>query len=150
MEHFFLNLTYLNWLGLAALLFIIEVSTGTGFLLWTGLAALLVGGLSYLFPALSVYLQFLIFALGSILAVLLWRSYLHYNPQQTDRPKLNRRAEQYIGRLFTLTEPTVNGLGTVRVDDSMWRIQCTKDLPAGMQIRIVGADGTILLAEPLE
>lgn len=147
MNNFFMTLVYWHWIGLAALLFIIEILTGTGFLLWLGLSSLCVGLLLLLFNAITISFQLILFAFISILTALLWRSYLHYYPVKTDKPKLNKRTEQYLGRVFTLDEPIVNGMGTVRVDDSVWRVQCNEDVSIGNQIRITGADGVILIAE---
>jgi len=56
---------------------------------------------------------------------------------------LNRRGSQYIGREFTLTEPIVNGIGRLNVDDTIWRIS-GPDMDSGVQIIVDGMDGTIL------
>ena len=140
-------MTYWHWIGVAALAFIIEILTGTGFLLWIGLSSALVGLLLLLFQSISIGPQFIIFALLSLVTALLGRLYLHYHPIKTDKPLLNRRAEQYIGREFTLQAPVVNGMSKIHVDDSMWRVRCSENLPEGAQVRITGADGVILLIE---
>jgi membrane protein implicated in regulation of membrane protease activity len=59
---------------------------------------------------------------------------------------LNRRGEQYVGRLFTLQEAVVNGVGKLQVDDTTWRISGV-DLPAGRKVRVAGVDGTTLRVE---
>lgn len=33
-----------------------------------------------------------------------------------ESPLLNSRAEAHVGRVFTLDQPAVNGIGTVRID----------------------------------
>ena len=43
-----------------------------------------------------------------------------------DRPFLNRRAEGYVGRIFTLDKPIVDGIGTIRIDDTVWRVSGPK------------------------
>ena len=35
---------------------------------------------------------------------------------------LNRRADELVGRAFVLDKPIVDGVGTVRVDDTVWRV----------------------------
>ena len=47
-----------------------------------------------------------------------------------DQPFLNRRAEGYVGRAFTLEKPIVDGIGTIRIDDTVWRVS-GPDCPAG-------------------
>ena len=64
----------------------------------------------------------------------------------TDRPFLNRRADGYVGRVFTLDKPIVDGVGTVRIDDTVWRVS-GPDCPAGSRVKIARADGVSLLVE---
>ena len=49
---------------------------------------------------------------------------------ERDQPFLNRRAEALVGRVFTLEKPIVDGVGTVRIDDTVWRVT-GPDSPAG-------------------
>jgi inner membrane protein len=145
-----LFITYWHWLGLAATLFIIEVLTGTGFLLWLGLSALLVVFLLFIYPLMAMTTQLFIFALFSIITALGWKLYLSFYPIRTDRPRLNKRAEQYVGQAFTLETPIINGKGIVRVGDSIWQVKCHENLAAGSSIRIIDAEGVILVAKKLD
>lgn len=146
MLDFFQHLVYWHWLLFAVVLLILELLTGSGFLFWMGISALAVSGVLWLVPGLSAIVQLLGFAVLAMLTAFSWWFYLKNNPIKTDRPVLNRRGEQYVGRVFTLDAPIVNGVGVVHVDDSTWRVQCI-DLPAGAKIRITGVDGVILLAK---
>ncbi|MEO8963105.1 MAG: NfeD family protein [Gammaproteobacteria bacterium] len=146
MLNLFEHLVFWHWLLFAAVLLILELITGSGFLFWIGISAAVMGGLLWLFPAIGWTTQLIGFAIMAMLAAVLWRLYLKHNPTRTDKPTLNRRGAQYVGRIFTITTPIVNGIGKVHVDDSTWRVRC-KDLPAGSRIRIVGVDGVILIAE---
>ena len=58
-------------------------------------------------------------------------------------PFLNRRAEALVGRVFTLEKPIIDGSGTVRIDDTIWRV-AGPDAPAGSRVKIVRADGASL------
>ena len=147
MSAFFLNISCWHWIGLAGILFIIEILTGTGFLLWLGISATLTGVVLLVFSSIAITTQLLIFAALSILIALGWKQYLHYYPIRTDRPRLNKRAEQYIDREFTLETSIINGQGTVRVDDTIWQVRCNEKLTAGSSIRIIGAEGVILIAK---
>lgn len=140
------HLLFWHWLLFAAVLLIFELVTGSGFLFWIGISAAMVGFLVWLLPDISWIAQFLGFAGLGILTAVIWWFYLRHHPIKTDRPLLNKRSEQYIGRIFTLDMPVVNGMGKIKVDDSTWRIRC-RDLPAGTRVRIVGVDGIILIAE---
>jgi len=145
-----LLLTHWFWFGAAALLVILDVVFGANFfLLWMGLLAAVVGGIVTVFSGLSWEYQIIIFAVGSVVSVAGWHFYLKTHATTTDRPTLNRRAEQYIGRAFALSEAIVNGRGKIEVDDSSWRVEGA-ELPLGTRVTVVGVDGVILKVEKLE
>jgi membrane protein implicated in regulation of membrane protease activity len=113
------------------------------FFLWLGIAAGVVGLLVFLAPTIGWEYQILLFSVLSVISIIIWRRFFRLRAEDTDQPALNRRGEQYIGRIFTLAEPIVNGNGKIRVDDSTWKIE-GEDCEAGTRIRVTGVDGTIL------
>ncbi len=144
MNEFMEILTQWHWFGFAAMLVIFEVMLGANFfLLWLGASAVVVALLLMVLPTLLWQYQLLVFAVGSLMCIFFWHLHLRKNPTKSDRPKLNRRSEQYIGRQFTLTEPIVNGRGKIHVDDSIWRVE-GDDLPAGTRIKVIDVNGVIL------
>ena len=132
-----------HWWILAAALIILEVFAPGAFFLWLGISAGVVGGLVYLSPGIEWEYQVLIFSVLSVISIIIWRKFFRGQAADTDQPALNRRGEQYIGRLFTLQEPITDGMGKIRVDDSTWKIR-GEDCPVGTQVEVTGADGTIL------
>jgi membrane protein implicated in regulation of membrane protease activity len=138
---------YWHWWVLGVVLVILEVFSPGVFFLWLGIAAGLVGLVMFAYPELPLAGQLLTFALFSVVSILLWRAYLKRHPIKTDQPLLNRRGEQYVGRVFTLDAPVVNGAGKIRVDDSIWKIHGT-DCPAGTRVRVTGVDGVVLKVDP--
>jgi membrane protein implicated in regulation of membrane protease activity len=136
--------SYWHWWVLGVVLVILEVFSPAAFFLWMGVAAGVVGLVLLAVPDLSWQYQILLFSGFSIASIVLWRSVLKRHPTRTDQPMLNRRGEQYVGRVFTLEEPIVNGLGKIRVDDSTWKIS-GEDCAAGTRIRVVGVDGVVLI-----
>lgn len=146
MDNLFQLIEYWHWFLLAVALIILEVFAPGVIFLWMGIAAGIVGIIAWLVPNMAWEWQFIAFAILSVLSVAVGRSYLTRNPIQTDQPKLNRRGEQYVDRVFTLEEPIVNGIGKIKVDDSTWKIE-GEDCPAGMKVRVVGVDGVVLKIE---
>ncbi|CAL79889.1 conserved hypothetical protein [Bradyrhizobium sp. ORS 278] len=143
MSDMFVTLGTWNWLIFGVILMAMELLAPGVFLFWLGLAALLVGLLSFA-VAPGWQLQILLFALFSIAAVPLWRRLARANAAASeDNPFLNRRSAALVGREFTLEKPIVNGNGTVRIDDTVWRV-AGPDIPAGSRVRIVQADGAQL------
>lgn len=143
------KVVYWHWWILAVVLVILEVFAPGAFFLWMGISAVVVGFILLLVPAMGWEFQWTIFAVLSVVSAVLWRMQLNKNPTKTDRPTLNRRGEQYVGRIFTLAEPIVNGVGKIRVDDSIWKVE-GDDCAEGVRIKVTGVDGVILRVEPLE
>jgi membrane protein implicated in regulation of membrane protease activity len=132
-----------NWLVFGLLLMGLELMLPGVFLFWIGLAALLVGLLSVAI-APPWQLQLLMFAVFAAAAVPVWRRVARSNSGVSNsNPFLNKRAEAMIGRVFTLEKPIIDGTGTVRIDDTIWRV-AGPDTPAGSRVRIVRADGASL------
>lgn len=134
-----------NWLIIGVVLMGIETFAPGVFMLWFGFAALIVGLLSFGI-VWSWQAQIIAFAALSVAMVPMWRHFAHRNEKPTDKPFLNRRAEGLIGRVFTLEKPIVDGIGTVRIDDTIWRVS-GPDAPAGSRVKIVHADGANLEVE---
>ncbi len=137
------SLSHWHWFILAVALVILEVFAPGAFFLWLGIAAGVVGALVYTMPSLGWEYQVLAFSVLSVISIVVWRKFFRTEPADTDQPTLNRRGEQYVGRTFTLSEPIVNGLGKIHVDDTTWKIH-GKDCPPGSQVKVTGVDGTIL------
>jgi len=139
------QLLYWHWWVAGFALLVAEMFLPTGFvLLWIGISAIVVGALTWALP-LSWSAQLALFSVLALLSFFLWKRF-RGAPPASDRPTLNRRGHSYIGRNFTLTDPIVNGIGKLRVDDSQWRIS-GPDAPAGTQVRVIEADGSTLHVE---
>jgi hypothetical protein len=134
-----------NWFILGALLLLIEVMAPGMFMLWLGLAAIVVGIIS-LVVVWAWQAQLIAFAVLAIAAVPAWRRFARRVEAPADSPFLNRRTEGYVGRVFTLDKPIVNGVGAVRINDTVWRVQ-GPDCPAGSRVRVARADGANLVVE---
>ena len=143
MNEMFVTLGTWNWLIFGVILMALELIAPGVFLFWLGLAALLVGLGSFAFNP-SWQVQILMFAIFAAAAVPLWRRVARSNTAvSASNPFLNKRADALVGRVFTLEKPIVDGAGTVRIDDTVWRV-AGPDVPAGSRVKIVQADGASL------
>lgn len=132
-----------HWLVLGLVFVTIEPFVPGTFFLWMGISAAIAGLLVWVLPAVAFETQVLAFAVLSIVTILVSRRYLARYPIVSEQPLLNRRAEQYVGRVFTLQEPIVNGRGRLQVDDTVWRVE-GEDCPAGTAVEVTGVDATLL------
>jgi membrane protein implicated in regulation of membrane protease activity len=134
-----------NWFILAAVLLLLELMMPGVFMLWLGISAILVGiistAVSWSWQAQSI--AFAVFAVASVPA---WRHFARKVERPTASPFLNRRADGYVGRVFTLDRPIVDGVGVVRIDDTVWRVS-GPDCPAGSRVKVARADGANLTVE---
>ncbi|GAB7261152.1 NfeD family protein [Dickeya ananatis] len=135
------------WLSLGGLLLAAEMLGAAGYLLWSGVAALLTGILAWLLP-LDWAWQCIAFAVLTVIAALLWWQWLRRRLEKQPSPVLNQRGQQLIGLHTTLSEPLINGFGRVSIGDSSWRIQAEQDLPAGTMVEITAVEGITLQVKP--
>ena len=145
MMQYLVSLGTWNWFIAGVLLLAIEIAAPGAFMMWFGLAALLVGVIS-VFVDWSWQAQFAAFAAFAVAAIPLWRRLSPRVERPTEKPFLNRRTEAFVGRMFTLEKPIVDGSGTMRVDDTVWRITGA-DLPAGSRVKVTRVDGAALHVE---
>ncbi len=140
------QLVFWHWWACGALLLVVELLAPGMYFLWMAESAFVTGAVLWLYPELGVEVQLMWFSILSVVSIVVAQRLLSRHPIESDRPLLNQRAAQYIGRTFVLSEPIVNGTGKIRVDDSTWKITGT-DTPAGARIKVVGAEGIILKVE---
>lgn len=134
------------WAAIALVLIAAETMVPGAFLLWMGLAAAVVFLIVLLLPGLSLLAQVVLFVALSVVAVLLYRKFFRKHERDSDRPLLNRRAAQLVGRAVALDQSIVSGRGRVKLDDAYWVVE-GPDLPAGTRVRVIGSDGMTLRVE---
>ena len=141
------QIQFWHWLIAAVILITLEmVVLPAVYFLWMGIAAGIVGVLMMAIPGLPFMVQIIVFTVISVVSLVVHKRYLKNNPPQTDEPTLNRRGEQYVGRVFTLEEAIVNGVGKIKVDDSIWKVM-GEDMDDGGKVKVIGIDGTVFKVE---
>ena len=139
--------THWFWLSLGLILGAAEMVAPGFFLMWLGLAAIIVGILDYFLPITVAY-QVAMFAILSVLTVFAGKKFLADNPIETDDPKLNDRGARLTGEIVTVVEAITDGQGRVKVGDTVWAARGT-DAASGARVRVTGADGAVLLVESI-
>jgi membrane protein implicated in regulation of membrane protease activity len=147
---FGIEIEFWHWWILALLCLGIELFASGFFFVWLAVAAGAVGLLLLAVPETGWRYQLLVFALLSVSSLVAWLRYRRRHPETSDHPTLNRRGESYAGRTFVLQQDIIDGHGQQTLDDSRWKIVAKVDLPAGTKVRVKGADGTVLIVEPVE
>ncbi|HFZ8993843.1 TPA: NfeD family protein [Citrobacter freundii] len=133
------------WLSLGGLLLAAEMLGGGGYLLWSGVAAVLTGLAIWLLP-FDWEWQGALFAALTLLAAWLWWKWLarRVRQQKYSASQLNQRGQQLIGQRFVLETTLVYGRGHMRVGDSSWPVSADVDLIAGTQVEVIAIEGITL------
>ena len=143
---FFETLNHWTWWAFGVVLVILEILAPGAVFVWLGIAAGVMGFIVLIGPGLSWEAQITLFALLTVGSVVAGRAYIRRHPTHTEDSGLNRRGEQYVGRLFTLDEPIVNGTGKMVIDDTTWKIE-GDDMQAGTRVKVTGTSGVLLQVE---
>ena len=147
-ERIVLELGPWSWWVLGLVLLAAEILMPGVFLIWIGVAAIIVGCLSLLFwsdPFWVWQVQILVFAMLSVVAAIGGRR-LMARSGKSDQPLLNKRGASLVGRTATLSEPISEGRGRIHIDDTTWVVN-GPDLPVGTQVRVVESTGRELRVE---
>jgi len=134
-----------SWFILGVVLLALEMMVPGIFLFWLGIAAIVVGLISRV-VVWPWQMQLIAFAACSIALIPVWRYFARRVDEPSDHATLNRRTDAFVGRVFTLEKPIVDGNGVVRIGDTVWRVT-GPDCPAGSRVRVTRADGADLRVE---
>ena len=145
LENFVFNHWF--WFVLTIVLFGLEMLVPGVIFMWLAFAAIVVGGIVLIDPAMGWEIQFIIFSVLGIISVYSGRTYLRKNPIVSEDEDLNDRGARYIGNKYTIEREIQNGEGKVRIGDTLWLVRGDFDAEVGSKVKVVGSDGVVLLVE---
>lgn len=147
MVEFFSDMTFWHWFILGGLFMIAEVMIPGAFFLWMGIAALTVGVVNLAASDIGWAVSVSIWSVMSLVTVAGWLAYRRKNPSPRPDNGLNQRGAQYIGQVYVLSKPLENGKGEIKAGDTVWLVSGTESLPAGVNVKVTGVDGSLLKVE---
>jgi len=133
------------WAIGGVLLLTLEILVPGVFLVWIGIAAIVTGIFALLF-GIGLAGQLGLFALYSVLAVMVGRRFYAVRGEDHIDSGLNDRAAQLIGRRVLVVQDVDEDSGRVRLGDSEWSARGGPALP-GERVRITGVEGNCLIVE---
>lgn len=131
-----------HWLVLGLVLLIAEMASGTTYLLWPAAAAFITASIAWFAP-LSWVAELTLFAALVIGLTAFGRPLVQRWRSEGVASGLNERGQALIGARAVLAE-FANGVGAVKVGDTMWRAVSAESLAPGERVEIVGVDGATL------
>jgi membrane protein implicated in regulation of membrane protease activity len=133
------------WIAIGLILVTVEIFTATFFILWFGIAAVLLGLFTWFFPAYPMPAQIMSWASLSLMMAVLWIKVFK------DRiPDKRWTAEEVIGEVGMLTAPVAEfQKGKVRFQKPIlgseeWVCISNSDIPLGERVRIVSIEGNVV------
>lgn len=136
-----------HWLVFGLALLIAEMATGTTYILWPAVAALIVSLLAFL-GVDNGFVQIAIFAGLTILLTAFGHPIVKRWREARSGRALNERAAHMVGARGVLTA-FANGVGAMKINDSIWRAESEEALQAGDQVEIASVHGaTVKVRRP--
>ena len=147
-------LSFWHWLILGVALAALEAVLPGIFLIWLGIAAIATGLILLplppllLLPAIPWQAQVAIFAVLSVVSVLIGVRFDQKSRKKLSGSFLNRRGHRHVGKELVLDTAIMGGAkGQVSIGDTVWHVT-GPDLPSGARVRVTGVEGAALVVEP--
>ena len=146
-----LEVLYWHWIVFGVALILSEIGLTTFFILWFGVAAILVGVLLFFIPSLDLSWQIFIWTVMSCLLAYFWFKYL--KPMAIDRTKAGLSREAIVGEVGqVISAPSGERRGVLRFPAPIlgadeWTIITKETVVAGDRVRVIDVSGNALLVE---
>lgn len=135
------------WGVIGLVLLATEMATGTFYVLWFGVAAIILAILTWLVPDLNVSTQLILFSVLSIGALFIWRNY--YKKTSVDH-RVGQSQGEEIGRIGTIIVP-ISAAQTGRIQFTQgvmgsreWDAVSSEAIEIGRQAEVIAVEGNSL------
>lgn len=132
----------LHWLVLGLILLIVEMASGTTYLLWPAVAAFITALVALILPT-NWMVDVALFA--ALIIVLTYFGHPLVKRWRNDSAAsgLNERNLTMVGKRGVVAN-FANGVGSVKIADTIWRAVSEEALEAGQSVEVAGVDGVTL------
>jgi membrane protein implicated in regulation of membrane protease activity len=140
-----------HWLVFGMLLMLAEIFIPSFTIFWFGLGAVVVAGLLWLMPGLSLTWQLFLWAVASSLFTFLWFKLI--KPRMTDRTKAGIAREAVLGESGSVIRvPEEGRRGMVRfsaplLGNDEWPFICEQKVMTGDRVFVKDVSGNTLIVE---
>ena len=143
-----MTILWWHWLLLGLFLIAVELGTGGFYILFFGIGALVIGGLTVFNLAGPIAIQVLLFSVVSIVSLVAFRNRLLQRFQfEPPRPAV----DALVGEVAIVAEDLAPGaVGRVELRGTVWSARNVSGLSLlrGLRCRVVGVDGLTVNVEP--
>jgi membrane protein implicated in regulation of membrane protease activity len=144
---------YWHWIVFGVALMLGEMFLASFFILWFGAAAVIIGGVVYVFPEISAAWQIFLWTLLSSALALAWFKYL--KPLAIDKTKAGLSREAFLGEIGqVLSPPSGEKRGTLRfpaplMGSDEWLCISQDTLASGDRVSVIDFSGNTLIVKKL-
>ena len=131
-----------HWLLLGLVLLIAEMASGTTYLLWPAVAAFITALIAWIAP-IDWAASMGVFAVLVIGLTWFGRPLVQRWRDEGKANGLNERAQTLVGARGVLAA-FANGAGSVKLNDTVWRVVSAEALQPGETVEVAGVTGTTL------
>ncbi|WP_202410525.1 NfeD family protein [Pseudomaricurvus sp. HS19] len=145
------EVAYWHWVVFGVLLILSEILLTSFFILWFGVAAVIIGAVLFFVPGLSLNVQILLWTVLSAVLAFAWFRYLR--PLSVDRTKAGLSREAIIGETGqVIVAPNGERRGRIRfpvpiLGADEWTIISKEPVSDGDRVRVVDISGNTLVVE---
>jgi membrane protein implicated in regulation of membrane protease activity len=132
----------LHWLVLGLILLIIEMATGTTYLLWPAVSAFVTALVALILPT-NWFAETALFAVLIIVLTYFGHPIVKRWRNEHAAHGLNERSTTMVGKRGVVAN-FANGVGSVKIADTIWRAVSEESLAAGENVEVAGVDGVTL------
>ncbi|MCI5047564.1 MAG: NfeD family protein [Aquisalinus sp.] len=146
---FLAGMPFWYWWVLAVGLLILEIATGTTYVLWPAIAAVIVGIADIWLLDGQWQVQLFLFAAITFALTIYGTPYAKrwLHSFKTDHENLNKRGAQKIGQRATVSVAFTSGKGKVKYGDTQWIAESDTDLAEGTSVEIIDVRGTTMVVK---
>ena len=139
-----------SWFVIGLLLLVGEIVLPGVFLIWFGMSALVIGSLTLIsFTDVSWWpwqAQVVAFGVLAFILAMVGKKLFPTDIENDDASRINDPLRRFVGSEANLVEAVENGVGRVKLGDTVWRVFASADFPAGAKVRVIGArDGALVV-----
>jgi len=140
-----------HWLVFGMILILCELAVPSFTIIWFGCGAIVVAGLVWFLPGLTLSLQIFFWALASIFFTVLW--FYVFKPRMLDKTKAGISLEAVVGQSGLVTRaPQENVRGTIKFTTPIlgaeeWQFICQEKVTPGDRVTVVSVSGNTLIVE---
>ena len=145
------EILYWHWVGFGVVLMLSEIVLVTFFILWFGVAAIVIGGLLFIFPEISLSWQILLWTILS--SILAWSWFKYLKPLSVDKTMAGLSREAIVGEIGqVLVVPSDEKRGKLRFPAPIlgadeWLILSRDELKIGDRVSVSDISGNSLIVK---